>query len=63
MDVCRFVRVAETECLRTSEHEWAMTHTRGRCDGRKEGRERGYYNLHHKLQNAFLFHFAFRFND
>ena len=29
-------------------------HARRGCEGRKEGRERGYYHLHRKLDNAFL---------
>jgi hypothetical protein len=36
--------------------EWTFAHAgRGR-DGRQEGGERGYYDLHHKLDNVFLFH-------
>ena len=29
-------------------------HARRGCEGREEGRERGYYHLHRKFDNAFL---------
>ena len=31
-----------------------MPHTRGRCDGRQKGRERGYYYLHRNLNDPLL---------
>ena len=35
--------------------EGAVAHATGRCDGRQEGCESGYYNLHRDLNDA-LFH-------
>ena len=40
---------------RTFPLEWAIAHTRRSCDGRQEGREGGYYDLHRYLNNT-LFH-------
>ena len=31
-----------------------MAHATGRCDGRQEGRERGYYHLHRNLNDTLL---------
>ena len=42
--------------LQRSVLKWSFAEARGGRDGREEGRERGYYNLHHKLQNTFLVH-------
>ena len=36
--------------------EWSAAEARGGRDGRQEGGERGYYDLHHKLNDVFLFH-------
>ena len=33
-----------------------MSHTRGRCDSRQEGRECGYYHLHRNLNQTILLH-------
>ena len=33
-----------------------MSHTRGRCDGRQEGCESGYYDLHRYLNNSIRLH-------
>ena len=33
-----------------------MSHTTGRCDGRQEGRESGYYHLHRYLNNSIRLH-------
>ena len=46
---------------RSLERNRSVTHTTGRCDGRQEGCERGYYNLHRNLNNP-LFHKLFRLN-
>ena len=37
----------------------AISHTRGRCDGRQEGCECGYYNLHRNLNYTLLHHLRF----
>jgi hypothetical protein len=34
----------------------SLPHTRGRCDGRQEGCEGGYYNLHRYLNNSVRLH-------
>ena len=34
----------------------SMSHTRGRCDGRQEGCESGYYHLHRYLNNSIRLH-------
>ena len=36
------------------ERDWSVAHTRGCCDGREEGCESGYYDLHRYLYDAFL---------
>ena len=36
--------------------EWASAHTARRCDGREEGCECGYYDLHRNLNNVVLLH-------
>ena len=41
------------------ECQWAVTHAARGRDGRQEGRERGYYNLHRNL-NKSLLHTLFR---
>ena len=39
-----------------SQVDRAVAHARGGSQGREEGRERGYYHLHRKLDDAFLGH-------
>ena len=34
--------------------EWSISHAARGCDGRQEGRERGYYYLHRNLDNTLL---------
>ena len=48
--------IADVERLTSfcSECDWAVTHAGGRCDGRQEGRESGYYHLHRNLNDPFL---------
>ena len=38
------------------QQHWSEAEARGGRDGREEGRERGYYNLHHKLNDTTFFH-------
>ena len=37
-----------------SEYKWAASHATRGGDGRQEGRERGYYNLHRNLNDSLL---------
>ena len=49
----------DTASLNCLEYDWAMPHTRSRRNGRQEGRECSYYNLHCNLNNT-LFHFLIK---
>ena len=42
--------------LRLPKDEWSAAEARGGRDGRQKGSERGYYDLHLKLNDVFLFH-------
>ena len=44
-----------------SECDWAVAHTAGGTDGREEGCERGYYDLHRYLDDPLLLHTLFFF--
>ena len=39
---------------RSLERNWFISHTARRCDGRQEGCERGYYDLHRNLNETLL---------
>ena len=39
-----------------SKSDWSMSHTRGCGDGRQEGCESGYYDLHRYLNNSIRLH-------
>ena len=52
--VCQSPRWFSAVRLRSSETYWPMPHATGRCDGRQEGRECGYYHLHRYLDDPLL---------
>ncbi len=47
---------SKLEAISHSEDNRAVSRATGGCDGRQEGRERGYYHLHRYLNESFLSH-------
>ena len=56
LKVCQSIRQFSAIRPHPSERDRTLSHATRGCDGRQEGRESGYYNLHRYLNNAIRLH-------